>query len=115
MKKIVKILIISVFVLFILPLLAVKTAGMNDMALCFIMFYAINPVFFVTEGIIFGKTVKQHWYIPLITSVIFLFSSWILFDMGESDFVLYAAVYFVIGILAMLISFVVHSLKKTLE
>ena len=47
---------------------------------------------------------KHLWSLPVISAVLFLIGTWIFFDMGETAFILYAAVYLVIGIMAMLIS-----------
>ena len=104
MKKFPIILLTSVLILFCLPLLAVKFAGMNGMAFCFIMFFAINPIYFIFLGITSGRKVKNHWYLPIISSLIYLFSMWTLFEMAELAFVMYAGVYLVISIVTMLIT-----------
>ena len=56
MKKTIKWIIASFVVLFILPLLAAKFAGQSGMSLCYIMFFAINPIFFIAEGIAYGTS-----------------------------------------------------------
>ncbi len=73
---------------------------------------------FCSQSIIFrdnrsvcGKDVKHLWSLPVISAVLFLIGTWIFFDMGETAFILYAAVYLVIGIMAMLISMFIR--KKT--
>ncbi|MBR5506450.1 MAG: hypothetical protein IKV88_00190 [Clostridia bacterium] len=104
MKKCIKWVIFSFAVLFALPLLAAKLAGSSGMALCFIMFFAINPIFFVAEGIASGKEIKKHWYMPFGSALIYLLSMWMVFDMGESAFLLYAGTYFAIGTIVMLIT-----------
>jgi len=60
-----------------------------------------------------GKDVKHLWSLPVISAVLFLIGTWIFFDMGETAFILYAAVYLIIGIMAMLISMFIR--KKTQE
>ena len=104
MRKSLILLLTSILILFGLPLLTVKFAGMNGMAFCFIMFFAINPIYFIFIGIISGRKVKNHWYLPIISSLIYLFSMWILFEMAETAFVLYASVYLLIGIVSMIIT-----------
>lgn len=104
MKKSIKWVIFSFIVLFILPLLAAKFAGPSGMALCYIMFFAINPIFFIAEGIASGKAIKKFWYMPFGSALIYLLSMWIVFDMGESAFLLYAGTYFAIGTIVMLIT-----------
>jgi hypothetical protein len=67
----------------------------------------------VLIGAFAGKDVKHLWSIPVISAVLFLIGTWIFFDMGETAFILYAAVYLIIGIMAMLISMFIR--KKTQE
>ncbi len=66
--------------------------------------FAVNPLYSVINGAFAGKDVKHLWSLPVISAVLFLIGTWIFFDMGETAFILYAAVYLVIGIMAMLIS-----------
>ncbi len=104
MKKNVKWIIFSIIVLLGFPFLTAKFAGQNGMALCIIMFFAINPLFFAVEGITFGKRIKKHWFMPLVSAAIYLLSMWVVFDMGETAFILYSGVYLAIGIVVMLIT-----------
>jgi hypothetical protein len=67
----------------------------------------------VLIGVFAGKDVKHLWSLPVISAVLFLIGTWIFFDMGETAFILYAAVYLIIGIMAMLISMFIR--KKTQE
>ncbi len=108
MKKNICWTVASIGVLFVLPLLAANFAGQSGMALCFILFYAVNPVLFVLQGISLGKTFKKSFFIPLVSSVIYLISMWLVFDMGETDFIIYSAVYFVVGTVVMAITGVVN-------
>jgi len=41
---------------------------------------------------------------PLVSAVIYLISMWVVFDMGEDAFLLYAGTYFAIGTIVMLIT-----------
>ena len=65
---------------------------------------------FIT-GTFAGKDIRHLWSLPVISAVLFLIGTWIFFDMGETAFILYAAVYLVLGIAAMLISMLIR--KKT--
>ena len=47
----------------------------------------------------------------VVSTLLFLIGTWIFFDMGETAFILYAAVYLALGIAAMLISILIR--KKT--
>ena len=74
------------------------------MAVCFILFFAVNPLFSLVSGVYAGKNVKKLFAIPIITVALFLAGVWIFFDAGETAFLLYAAAYLVIGAASMLIS-----------
>ena len=96
------------------PWLAVTfVKGDAGMAVCFLLFFAVNPLYSVLIGAFAGKDVKHLWSLPVISAVLFLIGTWIFFDMGETAFILYAAVYLIIGIMAMLISMFIR--KKTQE
>ena len=104
----------SMVVMLALPWLAVTfVKGDEGMAVCFLLFFAVNPLYSVIIGAFAGKDVKHLWSLPVISAVLFLIGTWIFFDMGETAFILYAAVYLVIGIMAMLISMFIR--KKTQE
>ena len=104
----------SAAVMLAFPWLAVTfVKGDAGMAVCFLLFFAVNPLYSVINGAYAGKDVKYLWSLPVISAVLFLIGTWIFFDMGETAFILYAAVYLVIGIMAMLISMFIR--KKTQE
>ena len=86
------------------PWLAVTFAGSAGMAVCFILFYAVNPLFSAVCGAFAGKSIKQLWVLPIITAVLFLAGVWLFFDMGEPAFLWYCGCYLIIGIVAMVIS-----------
>ena len=77
--------------------------GDAGMAVCFLLFFAVNPLYSVLAGAFAGKDIRRLWSLPVISAALFLIGTWIFFDMGESAFILYAAVYLVLGIAAMLI------------
>ena len=104
----------SAVVMLAFPWLAVTfVKGDAGMAVCFLLFFAVNPLYSVLIGAFAGKDVKHLWSLPVISAVLFLIGTWIFFDMGETAFILYAAVYLIIGIMAMLISMFIR--KKTQE
>lgn len=51
---------------------------------------------------------KHLWSLPIVSAALFLIGTWIFFDMGEMAFILYAVVYLVLGIVAMLISMIIR-------
>lgn len=94
----------SAVVMLAFPWLAVTfVKGDAGMAVCFLLFFAVNPLYSVLIGAFAGKDIRHLWSLPVISAVLFLIGTWIFFDMGESAFILYAAVYLVLGIAAMLI------------
>ena len=104
----------SMAVMLAFPWLAVTfVKGDAGMAVCFLLFFAVNPLYSMIIGAFAGKDVKHLWSLPVISAVLFLIGTWIFFDMGETAFILYAAGYLVIGIMAMLISMFIR--KKTQE
>ena len=99
----------SMAVMLALPWLAVTFVnGDAGMAVCFLLFLAVDPLYSVMIGVFAGKDVKYLWSFPVIAVVLFLIGTWIFFDMGETAFILYAVVYLVLGIVAMLISRVIR-------
>ncbi len=113
-KNIILWLAASAVVMLAFPWLAVTfVKGDAGMAVCFLLFFAVNPLYSVIIGAFAGKDVKHLWSLPVISAVLFLIGTWIFFDMGETAFILYAAVYLVIGLMAMLISMFIR--KKTQE
>mgnify|MGYP006968297011 FL=1 len=102
----------SAVVMLAFPWLAVTfVKGDAGMAVCFLLFFVVNPLYSVIIGAFAGKDVKHLWSLPVISAVLFLIGTWLFFDMGETAFILYAVVYLVIGIMAMLISMLIR--KKT--
>ena len=113
-KNIILWLAASAVVMLAFPWLAVTfVKGDAGMAVCFLLFFAVNPLYSVLIGAFAGKDVKHLWSLPVISAVLFLIGTWIFFDMGETAFILYAAVYLIIGIMAMLISMFIR--KKMQE
>ena len=94
------------------PWLAVTFAGDAGMAICFILFFAINPVFSAVCGVFAGREVRLLWPLPIITATLFLAGVWIFFDMGEPAFLIYCGGYLIIGGLATLISALIKSSKQ---
>ena len=99
----------SAVVMLALPWIAVTfVKGDAGMAACFVLFFALNPLYSVILGVFAGKDVKHLWSLPIVSAALFLIGTWIFFDMGEMAFILYAVVYLVLGIVAMLISMIIR-------
>jgi len=96
---------ISAIIMFAFPWLAVTfIKGDASMAICFLLFFAINPMYSIFIGIFAGKSIKELWCLPIISAILFLLGTWTFFDIGETAFIMYALIYFIIGIVAMLVS-----------
>ena len=89
------------------PWLALRLAGWNAMGACFLLFFGANPLFAAVCGAVAGKDMKRLWPLPIIVAGLYLAGVWLLFEMGESAFLLYSGGYLVIGAAAMLIRFFV--------
>lgn len=111
-KNIIVWVAVSAVVMLVFPWIAATfVKGDAGMAVCFLLFFAVNPLYSVLIGAFAGKGIRHLWSLPVISAVLFLIGTWIFFDMGEPAFILYAAVYLVLGIAAMLISMLIR--KKT--
>ena len=93
------------------PWLAVAFAGDAGMAVCFLLFFGVNPLFSVVCGWAAGRNIRQLWPIPILVPVLFLAGVWIFFSLGEPAFLLYAGAYLVIGLVTMGISALVKNRK----
>ena len=111
MKELISWIICAIILMIGCPWLAVEFAGSAGMAVCFLLFFAINPVFSAVCGISAGKNIKQLWSLPIIVASLFLAGVWIFFEMCESAFLLYGSCYLVIGIIAMQISAFMYKRK----
>lgn len=99
----------TVLLMIVCPWLAVRFAGSAGMAVCFLLFYAVNPLFSAACGVFAGRNIKQLWALPIVVSGLFLAGVWLFFELGEPAFLLYAGCYLAIGVLAMLISHYANS------
>lgn len=98
-------LAVSVVIMFVLPWLAVTfVKGDGGMAVCFLLFFAVNPIYSAIIGVFAGKSIRYLWSLPVISATLFLIGTWTFFDMKETAFILYACVYLILGTAAMLIS-----------
>lgn len=112
MKTLIKWTMLTTLLMIGCPWLAVEFAGSAGMAVCFLLFFAINPMFSAVCGAFAGKNMKQLWALPLIVAGLYLMGVWMFFEMGETAFVLYCGCYLVIGAVAMGISYSVTKRKK---
>ncbi len=84
MKKMIPWIIASAVIMLVFPWLAVTFVKSDGgMAVCFILFFALNPIYAIFAGAQAGKDVKRFWALPMITAILFLAGTWLHFDMGE--------------------------------
>ena len=102
MKKLVFWTVLAIIIMICAPWLTVACAGENGMAVCMLLFFAINPLFLIICGIYAGQSVKRLWFLPVITAGLFLAGAWIFFDYSETTFLLYSGFYLIIGTVSML-------------
>ncbi len=66
-------LCLSAAVMFLLPFIAVTfVKGDSGMAVCFLLFYAVNPIYSVIVGFFTGKNIRKMWSLPIFSSILFL-------------------------------------------
>ena len=94
------------------PWLAVSFAGSAGMAICFLLFFAANPLFCILCGSFAGADIKRLWPLPIIAAALFLVGVWIFFEINEPAFLLYSGIYLAIGGIAMLISALLKGKKQ---
>ena len=104
MKKTAVWIALAVLLMVGCPWLAVTFAGSAGMAVCFMLFFAVNPLFCLLCGVFAGRDIRRRWALPLVPAGLFLAGAWLFFDMGEPAFLLYCGCYLTIGAAAMLIS-----------
>lgn len=111
MKKLLLAAALCLLVLFFPPLLSVLFAGTNGMAICFILFFAVNPVFFALLGLFAARSVKTRWYLPVLAAAVYVLSMWVLFTPTETAWLLYAVIYLFIAIAVGLVAALVKKTK----
>ena len=106
-SKVVTAIATELFVLLILPFLALKlTAPHEAMGIMILFFFAINPIAAAAIHAFFGKEIKALWWLPIVFAVLFLVSYWLVLQDVVWDLSIYAAAYLIIGYLAMGLSWI---------
>lgn len=102
MKTVWKWLLWAVFVMVGLPFLAVELVpGDAGMAVCFVLFFAVNPLFSIWAGWGSGGDGRAAFWVPMAVAGLFLVGVWAFFDLGETAFLRYAAGYLCLGWIGM--------------
>ena len=107
------IIITMMLILVITPLIVLKLAQPHEfMGITILLFFILNPVLAIFINSIIGKDIDKLWFIPLICSIIFLISYWIILKEIILDLMIYAIMYLITGIIAMFISFFISKKRK---
>lgn len=103
-KKLSIIIIIMLSILFILPLIFINLLEPRDgMGVLIILFFIINPISIISINSIIGKDIKKLWWIPIIFSILFLLSYWLILNEIILELIIYAIIYLIIGIICIII------------
>ena len=96
-----------IIVMLIIPVGVVNFAPEDaGMALCFILFFIINPIFITVLSVISAFDVRNLWWIPILSAIVFPFFFWIAVKEVVKELFFYSIVYLLIGVLAMLATYV---------
>lgn len=104
-KNILLRLVVSAVVMLGFPYLAVTyVEGDAGMVVCLLLFFAVNPLFFLCIGADAARDIGHLWSVPVSSAALFLVGAWVFFDRGEAAFILYAVAYLALGMAAMLLA-----------
>ena len=92
----------------LLLMLGLPRLGNFSMAVAFLAFYAVNPVFSILCGVAASRNVKQLWVLPLLTGVLFLVGCGLWYTLEEIQFWYYSGIYIALGLAAMGIGSVIR-------
>lgn len=96
-----------------LPWLAVAFAPADaGMAVCLVLFFAVNPLYAVAAGICAGHRLRRLWPTVVFPAALFLAGSWPLFDPNEMAFAAYAGCYLGLSLIAAIGSFLLSRKAK---
>lgn len=105
-------LAISAGLMLLLPWLTVTMVkGDAGMGVCFLLFFAVDPVAAIAVGIFSGRDIRTAWFQPAALAALFLAGTWLVFSMGESAFLIYGGVYLLLGYVAMWLTWCFHGRK----
>ena len=106
-------LILTAIVMLVFPWLTYTfIKGDTGMAVCFVLFFIIDPLFSIICGVFASRNPKKLWACPLMTGILFILGCWMSFEMGEGAFVVYGIGYCAISAAAMGISVLYNKLLR---
>lgn len=104
-NKVIISILTMIIVLLVLPIFIVEYAEARmGMGLIMIFFFLINPIVSIGLSLLVGKDVKKLWWIPVLFSLMFLISYWLVLEQIILELIIYAINYLILGILTIIIS-----------
>ena len=87
-----------------LPFISLKINSLDGLGFMLLLFFIINPLFFVVCGIFSGLKLKKRWYLSLVGILFYLLGVWITLDFGNLDCFIYCGFYIVVSYFSMIIT-----------
>lgn len=102
-RKIAIVIITLMITMLVLPVSIVKFAPADaGMALCFILFFAVDPFTILALSIMAGTELPKLWWVPVAGGVAFPLFFGVAVGEVVTELFVYSALYAVVGFLAML-------------
>lgn len=103
MRKILIVIITLLIIMLVLPVLIVKLAPSDaGMALCFILFFVVDPFTILALSIMAGTELRKLWWVPVAGAVAFPLFFGVAVQEVVIELFVYSIFYAIAGILAML-------------
>lgn len=102
--KIYKRKIFKFIIAFMIGVIGIPIAGIwlipanAGMFFSIFLLFIVNPILFITGGMLAGRNIKKYCYIPMICTIIFIVSYRFIFHMKET---VYSIVYLILGHIVM--------------
>ena len=90
-----------------IPYLSVLLKSDTGLGIVLILFFLIDPFISVVSGILAGFFMKKLWYLSILTPLLYLIGTWLIFDFGNTDFLFYFVFYLFLSVFAMLATFLI--------
>lgn len=107
MKKLLICLGIFLLAIVLCPLgfvLLSQLGAWEGIGLIFILNLLLYPIAYAGMGIVAGTDIKKLWFVPVTTSILYLPAMWIILRSFVIEFTVYAVIYLIISVVAMLIA-----------
>lgn len=113
-RKIITLFIFMISILLVLPFILIQIVKPHEfMGVMIFLFFIINPIASAIINSIIGIDIKKLWWMPLLYSIIFLISYWLVLGEIILDLIFYAIIYLIIGIIFMVCSnFIIKKIKN---